>query len=286
MPSGYFSSPSENLDPNLFEGDTLKEDVRTGLLNALYSGLEDQVGFREPWNWVHAWIAGSGVSYQWSADRGNGDLDVLFGVDFPRFLEDNPQFPRLSMAEVAQYTDQILKDKLWPRTAHYKIGNGTYEVTFFWNPTTGTEIDNIHPYAAYSLTRGEWDVRPPVLPHDPHSLYPKAWYDTTDNDYRNARTIEDLWHSGPSGKLQAGNAARALWRDIHEGRHVAFSEMGSGYGDYHNFRWQRAKESGAAETLRALVADAEAADPRSDIPEAGDIITRAAIRYAGPRYWQ
>lgn len=286
MPSGYFSTPSNELDPNLFEGDSLKEDVRTGLLNALYSDLENVVGFREPWNWVHAWVAGSGVSYQWDADRGNGDLDVLFGVDFPRFLEDNPQFPRLSMAEVASYTDQILKAMAWDKTSHFPIGDGIYEVTFFWNPTTGTSIDNIHPYAAYSLTKGAWDIRPPELPEDPHSLYPQAWYDITDNDYWNAQSIEHHYRSGPSGKLQAMNAGRALWKEIHEGRKAAFSDIGRGYSDFNNFRWQRAKETGAADTLRAISEEADANDPRSTIAQPSDIVTRAAIRYASPRYWQ
>lgn len=282
MPGGYFSVPSQELDPDLFDGDTLKEDVRTGLLNLLYSDLENGVGFREPWNWAKAWLAGSGVTYQW----GNGDLDVLFGADFPQFLEDNPQFPRLSMREVADYTDQILKSTQWPKTRHVSIGGSKkrYEITFFWNPTTGTYIDSVHPYAAYSLDRDTWDVRPPELPADPHTLYPKHWYDVADSDFRNAWTIQDLYHSGgPSGKIQGANAARAMWRDIHEGRKQAFSDTGSGYGDWHNFRWQRAKETGTTETLLAIVADA---GPEDEIPTAGDIITRAAIQYANPRYWQ
>lgn len=285
MPSGYFSSPSKELDPNLFEGDTLKEEVRTGLLNVLYSGLEDKVGLREPWNWVHAWLAGSGISYQWSADRGNGDLDVLFGVDFPRFLEDNPQFPRLDVSSVAHYVDKELKVKVWPQTSHYQIGNGAYEATFFWNASTGSDVSNIHPYAAYSLTRGEWDKRPPELPEDPRTLYPQAWYDSADSDYHSALALQDLYNSGPTGKLRAMGAGNRLWKEIHEGRRAAFSETGKGYGDFANFRWQRAKETGAAETLRALSDYAEAQSPASLVPQPEDIITRAAMRYTSPRYW-
>lgn len=285
MPSGYFSTPSQELDPDLFDGDVLKEDVRTGLLNLLYADL-DVIGFREPWNWVHAWLAGSGISYQWSADRGNGDLDVLFGANFPQFLEDNPQFPRLSMQEVANYTNQIMKSSQWPKTRNVSIGGSkkTYEITFFWNPTTGVSIYSIHPYAAYSLTMSAWDIRPPELPADPRTLYPQYWYELSDQDYRNAYTVHDMYYSGPSGKVQAANAARGLWRDIHEGRKQAFSDTGSGYGDFHNFRWQRAKESGAAEILRGIVSDADLENPPMD--SAQDIITRAAIRYASPRYSQ
>lgn len=282
MPSGYFSEPQETLDPDLFKGDVLKEDVRTGLLNLLYSDLED-AGFNEPWHWAHAWLAGSGISYQWSADRGNGDLDVLFGADFPVFLEDNPQFPRLSMAEVAEYTNQLLRVKAWPKTKHTQIGGSKkhYEITFFWNSTTGTSIDSIHPYAAYDLNWNAWSVRPPVLPADPRELYPEHWFEFTNNDYWNAVNLENLYRlDGPTNRLQALNASRALWRDIHEGRKEAFSDTGGGYGDFHNFRWQRAKALGTAEVLRGILGH----DEPEVLPSPRDIITRAALRYANPRY--
>lgn len=286
MPSGYFSSPSKELDPDLFDGEEMKESVRTGLLNLLYSDLENDVGFREPWNWTVGWLTGSGASYQWSADRGAGDLDVLFGVDLPGFLTDNPQFPRLSEREVAEYTDQMLKAKSWPKTRNVSIGGSKkhYEITFYWNPGMGTDIRAIHPYAAYDLIQDRWDIKPPVLPQDPRELYPPEWFDFTDTDFENAQNVEHLyWNTGPSGRVHGANMARALWRDIHEGRKAAFSDIGAGYGDFHNFRWQRAKETGAAEILRAILQDAAPGTPE---PSAGDIITRAAIRYASPRYYQ
>lgn len=283
LPSGYFSKPAKTLDPDLFIGDKMKTEVRNGLLNLLYGDLEKDAGFREPWNWTCAWLAGSGASYQWKADRGNGDLDVLFGVDLPGFLADNPHFPRLSEREVAEYTDKILKAKSWPKTRNVSIGGSEkkYEITFFWNPGMGTEIRAINPYAAYDLIMDRWDVKPPSLPDDPHALYPSVWYDMTDNDYDNVWSIQHLFHSGgPSGKIQGRNAARALWGDIHEGRKAAFSDIGLGYGDFHNFRWQRAKELGTVEILRGILA--EETEP-IDTPQ--DIITRAAMRYASDRYW-
>lgn len=111
MSSGYFAAPAEGLDPDLFDGDVMKESVRTGLLNLLYGDLENDIGLKEPWNWTCAWVAGSGASYQW----GNGDLDVLFGVDLPGFLADNPQFPRLSEGEVAAYKTRCLSSSPGPR---------------------------------------------------------------------------------------------------------------------------------------------------------------------------
>jgi hypothetical protein len=282
MSSGYFSRPSAELDPALFSGTHLKDDVRTGLLNVLYGGLERDLDFNDPWDWVHAWVAGSGISYQWSADRGNGDLDVLFGADYTEFLRANPQFPRLTMEETSMYVNQMLKLKLWPRTSHYDMGGKAFEVTFYWNPTTGTSIENIHPYAAYDLVNDCWVVRPPELPDNPRSLYPQQWHDTTERDFANTWAIQDLYHSGPSGKLQGVNAARALWRDIHEGRKQAFGDLGSGYGDFHNYRWQRAKETGASDILRFILDDADQGRGSDDGPH--DILTRDAIRYASSRY--
>jgi hypothetical protein len=284
LPSSYFSEPSEDLDPDLFTGGVLKESVRTGLLNLLYSDLENDVGLHAPWNWAHVWLAGSGISYQWSADRGPGDLDVLFGVALPQFLDDNPQFPRLSGPEVAKYVDQLLKERSWPKTRNVTIGGSKkrYEITFFWNPNVSIDISTIHPYAAYNLDTGYWDVRPPTLPTDPHELYPHQWYDFADADYTQAAAIKDMNENGGSlGQLQAHRAARTLWDSIHGGRAAAFSPVGSGYGDFHNFRWQRAKDLGTVDILRGFMDEA----PEPDATP-GDLVTRAAIRYAGPRYWQ
>lgn len=285
MPSGYFSTPNDHLDPDLFDGENMKPVVREGLLNMLYNDLRDDLGFKNPENWVVAWLAGSGASYQWDADRGNGDLDVLFGVDFPQFLDDNPQFPRLSEPEVAAYTDKMLKAKSWPKTQGVKIGNSSkrYEITFFWNPGMSQDIRNIHAYAAYDLIMDRWDVKPPELPEDPRSQYPEDWFNFTNADQYQAGVIQDMAaHGGQLGRHQAKQAAKSMWDTIHGGRRQAFSDVGLGYWDFHNFRWQRAKESGIVETLRGIIGDDE--PEAEDTPQ--DIITRAALRYATPRYWQ
>lgn len=157
-----------------------------------------------------------------------------------------------------------------------------YEITFFWNPGTSTDIRVIHPYAAYNLVEDRWDVRPPVLPTDPHELYPRQWYDFADADYQQAAAIKDMHENGGSlGQLQAHRAARTLWESIHGGRKAAFSDVGSGYGDFHNFRWQRGKDLGTVGILRSFLDE----EPEPDVSP-GDLITRAALRYAGPRYWQ
>jgi hypothetical protein len=287
MAGGFFSSPSDKLDPALFDGDVLRPKVHQKILNLLYKGLQD-IGLKNPHQWVHAWLTGSAASFQW----GNGDLDILFAADLVDFLEANPQFPRLSVREVANYVDELLRTKVWPRTSSVNINGEVFEITFFWNALTGLDIRNIHPYAAYNLNNDDWDVRPPELPEDPHVLYPREWYDIADADARQAQAIDRMASQGPSGKLSAWSAARTMWESIHGGRHAAFSDTGRGYGDIHNFRWQAAKESGAVGILRRIVADADEYRASEQdrlygtaLPEPSDIITRAAMRYAKPNYY-
>jgi hypothetical protein len=286
MASGYFSKPSDHLDPALFEGDHLKDYVRRELLESLCSALENILGLHSPHAWVHAWLAGSGVSYQWEGDRGNGDLDVLFGADYVSFLMANPQFPRMSVSQAASYVTGELKDKLWPKTDHYAIDGKTFEVTFFWNPSTGTTLDSIHPYAAYNLITDEWDVRPPELPADPTSLYPDDWFKMTQWEYEDALDLQATYQSGPTGKAVGQHAAKQMWEMIHRGRQQAFSDTGLGYGDFYNFQWQRAKQLGTVDILRPIVAEADAESPVAGIAAPEDILTRAALRYADGRYWQ
>jgi hypothetical protein len=287
LASSYFSEPEQDLDPALFSDHHLRPGISETLLGLLYSGLRE-IGLRDPEDWVYAWLAGSGVSYQWSADRGNGDLDVLFGVDYLRFLSTNPDFPRLSRAEVANYVDQLLKTRLWVKTANYSINGKHFEVTFFWNPETGKDITSIHPYAAWNLKTNRFDVEP-----NPSPLYdvPDTWEHIADLDSKQSKTIEQMWHSGPSGAVHARSLARSLWGEIHGGRRQAFSDIGQGYGDIHNFRWQAAKRSGTVDTLRSIVADADDYDLAQaqklyggPISGANDVITRAALRYASPDY--
>jgi hypothetical protein len=287
MAGGYFASPSSNLDPALFDGDALRPDVRHIILTQLYSGLQD-IGLRKPEEWVQAWLTGSAASFQW----GNGDLDVIFNAHLVDFLQANPQFPRLSVREVANYVDDLLRKTIWPRTSNFNINGETFEITFFWNASTGLDIRNIHPYAAYNLNNDEWDVRPPELPEDPHVLYPREWYDIADADAKQAHAIDRMASQGPSGKLSAWSAATTMWESIHGGRHAAFSDTGRGYGDIHNFRWQAAKSSGSVDILRRLVSDAEEYKRAEQerlygmaLPEPADIITRAALRYAKPNYY-
>ncbi len=302
--SGYFSEPSDTLDPNLFTGMALKEDVRHWLIVTLMSGLQKYLSVRGAHDWLRAWLAGSGITYQWSADRGNGDLDVLFGVDMPGFVHYNPEYHGVPERDVADHADAVLKQKLWPKTAHTRFGQQEYEVTFFWAPGTGQQgIELIHPYSAYDLVGGTWVVTPPALPHDPRALYPAEWYEAASQDSKTAKHLSNRYHKltsrlasidpgSPSGRnasvelSRVHQSAMSLFDEIHGGRREAFGEQGHGYSDWANFRWQSAKSSGSIDALKTITNSARAESDARDrqlyggpVDAASTILTRDALRY-------
>ncbi len=279
--SGYFSRPEKVLDPNLFDGDRLKPEVRSFILDTLYSYWGHK--YSAPKDWSTVWIAGSGASYQWAADRSNGDLDILIGVDFNAFDQHNPGWTEIPEGTIADIFNQKFHEDLWPKTDHTKVGNQYYQVTFYCNPGS-KDIKDIHPYAAYNVTTDEWTVRPPVLPDDPHTLYPAEYYKAAEATSKQAKELirrygtlkaqaEAMPENSP-GRLNALSAqsivvsqAKSLFDTIHLGRKEAFSKSGAGYGDYHNFLWQSTKNDGTAQALHSLatVSDDAQAAAESDL---------------------
>lgn len=294
--SGYFSSPEDNLDPRLFDGDHIKPDVRNWILNTLYTFWGDR--YHRPKTWSTAWIAGSGISYQWAAGRGNGDLDVLIGVDYDAFFAANPKFAGLDETDLAAIFNKELHDGLWPSTANTTINGGTFEVTFYVNPNS-TDIRNINPYAAYNLSADEWTVRPPTGEAFNHS---PEFYKHAEAEAQQARGIVDQYNN-LSGQIKAMNPGSPGWHNamrqaellvsqastmydsIHLGRKQAFSPGGSGYGDYYNFRWQYHKKQGTAQALHGVAAAHKAAHEEYSATvyggpiDAADVALRRAVMY-------
>lgn len=296
--SGYFSSPAATLDPNLFfDGDKLRDDVRNTIAGNLGAWLAHN-GWQVHQDWVHLWLTGSGVSYQWSADRGNGDLDVMVSIDVAPLIEANPQIRGWGEDEIAAHLTSQMREDLWPRMANTIFGDRTYEVTYYWNPGTYNDIRNIHPYAAIDILSGAWVVRPPKLPQDPATLYPQSWFDATAQDHaatsalfaEYGHRVADVNHASPAVRANATSAlariaaqARALYDDIHLGRHGAFTQQGTGYGDFRNYRWQRAKQLGHAEALRQLAAVGDTPDPQYGTINPADVTARRAALWRSKR---
>lgn len=266
--SSYFTAPTATLDPSLFSPDEqLLPGVRRFLLDTIYRFLRVQ-GFVNAPSWSTPWIAGSGASYQWSAARDPGDLDILIGVDYVPFREANPMYARLSDVQIGETINERLKADLWPATADQRVGDGRYEVTWYVNPKS-TDIRAINPYAAYNVLQNNWTVRPVELPADgPLGWFPKEWHAAADSDEATAKRVTQaydaaiLQHQAARTDGARRNAlarltdatkrGAELFDDIHLGRKKAFSDTGEGYRDFHNFRWQSGKQRGTVQALGAL----------------------------------
>lgn len=265
--SAYFSSPEQYLDPALFSTDCrLDVDVRDHVLGALYDFFKHegiQVG-----SWLHAWLAGSGVSYQWKASRGNGDLDVLLGIEPGLFASLNPDFPAGNRKQLAAAVNEQMKKYLWPLTAATTFGSTTYEVTYYWNPEVTTDIRVIRPYAAWNLDTSRWDVEPDP---EPALKFPHDWHARAGQDAARVAQLYHEWSQDLHDVLLLPSTAparitavlslrrvtaelRATWDLLHDGRRSSFSG-GAGWGDWHNFRWQAAKANGTVGLLREVVRD-------------------------------
>lgn len=237
--------------------------------------------------WSHPWLAGSGVSYQWSANRQPGDLDCLVGIDFPKFRQANPEYRGLSDVEISQQINEQFRDDLQPKTSDWH----GYELTFYVNPT-GTDIKNIQPYAAYDLKYNEWTVTP-----DPNAQPPQnpVWeqaavrdrsmaaqiatrFTAALNDVQTSRN-DAIRRNAELRLLTAGQQGMALYDEIHSNRGQAFSATGKGYSDFHNYRWQAGKREGTIQMLRNIrqtIRRESAAGYSVDLPDASTLIRRAA----------
>lgn len=264
--TSYFSTPDEGLDPSLFDGTHLRPAVRAWILSTVMGWLSDN--YMHPDLWARVWIAGSGASYQWSAAREPGDLDLMLGIDYTGFRHANPDFVYSSDTEIASEMNEHLYQDLYPQVDGISFGGASFEVTVYVNHGVSNHPDGItfiNPYAAYDVTGDEWTVTP--NPHPTHHVHP-SWNVTVEADRSRAQRIVDAYNAslttirgatnpahrtnGERSLQLALDAASGLYEEIHEGRKAAFGPAGSGYGDFHNYRWQSGKATGAIQAMKAL----------------------------------
>lgn len=287
--TSYFSQPETELDPRLFIGNHLRPWVRNGIKRILFEYLVVRYTFPE--RWVSMWLAGSGVSYQWSAARDPGDLDCLVGIDYRVFRMHNMEYSGLSDVEIAKMFNEDFHEDLMPRTKNWE----GYELTYYVNPQT--DIRDINPYAAYDLINDTWTVEPD---RTPATQFSKTWEQRAQKDYdtavelvaRYTQALHDVQASAtnPAYRLNAEKKleavveqASAFYEDIHSGRKIAFSQIGQGYSDFNNYRWQAGKRSGAVQALKAIKEYRDTVKEEKDLdtygvelPDTQTLIRRAA----------
>lgn len=300
--SGYFSTPAPTLDPHLFSGTVMHPEVRAWVLKTLYTFWDHR--YHASREWSRVWIAGSGVTYQWSAGRESGgapgDLDTLVGVDFPSFFRHNPTYSGFDENGMAQFFNDQFRQELNPTTAvsHPPLG-GVYETTFYVNPGA-TDIRSINPYAAYDVTSNDWTVPPIRLPGDwGEGKIQKPWWDLFHKDHAEALSLVDQYRQSLSRlSLISVNtpqwlnevthlhavirAGRNIFDRIHEDRHNAFGPGGGGFHDFYNAQWQAGKLLGTiSSTLAMARVDKEAHQDYDDSLYDGPLLDAAhALRVA------
>ena len=290
--TSYFSTPAAGLDPRLFQNGKLRPNVRSAILRILTGHVDRK--FTGSSGWMHVWLAGSGVSYQWSAQRDPGDLDCLVGVDFVQFREANPSYRGLSDREISKLFNEGFYKELQPSVERFL---GSFELTFYVN--VKSNILDMKPYSAYSLTEDAWTVAPAAAAPQVNP----QWEVNVDKDRVNAINIMSKYLTAKNRFEQATNdAVKAnarsemrisqaqainLYNEIHELRGEAFTEAGEGYTDYNNYRWQAGKRTGVVQALRHIK---EAAEQEADelarktygveLPESDVLVRRAATQYS------
>jgi len=287
--TSYFSAPSPMLDPKLFDIDEkLHSFIRTGVLTLLMNHLQKR--FNNVHSWTRAWLAGSGVSYQWEAARQPGDLDCLVGVDYVRFRESNQDYIGFSDKEIAKEINETFYEDLTPNTTNWH----GFELTFYVNEQS--DIRTINPYAAYDLILDDWTVEPKYETPPRNAEWDLRAnrdyeqgselvnrYTTALNEVRSAKNPAHRTNAEAKLRL-ATEQAVAFFDDIHSGRKVAFSSIGQGYSDFNNYRWQAGKKTGVIQALRTIKDHKTAAEESTqletygvELPDA-DVMVRRALR--------
>lgn len=289
--TSYFSPPGIGLDPRLFRNSKIIPAVRSSILRILFDHLRTQ--FLNPESYSHVWLAGSAVSYQWTAARKPADLDCLIGINYQMFRQLNPHYKGYSDKEISALFNDFFRSEVHQDTNNFL---GTYELTFYVN--VESNIKSIKPYAAYSLTNDDWDVQPEIK----GAPVNKAWELKASKDKSMALEILDRYtaalnavgsattdtarRNAESALQQAVQQGSALFEDLHHGRTYAFSQSGQGYADIHNYRWQAGKASGIVQALKKLKdvssksrKEFEAQTYGMELPDASTLIRRAL----GPR---
>jgi len=285
--TSYFSESSETLDPKLFSGDRLRSYVREAILSLLYNHLNPK--YSEADAWTNVYLAGSGVSYNWSANRNPADLDCLVSVDYVQFRQANQSYKGWSDAEISSEINEGFSSELHPKTSSFL---NSYDLTFYVN--LNQNIAELKPYAAYSVLYDAWVVPPTEL----NVVSNPEWEAVVKRDYNMATAIVNRYASAlnkvknstsqavrVSAETALANAIQqgsALYEDIHSSRKAAFSPSGLGHADFANYRWQAGKQSGAVTALKKLhAAKSDAATKFSketygvELPDTQTLLRRA-----------
>ncbi|MFD8650679.1 hypothetical protein [Streptomyces mirabilis] len=261
LPRDHFFAPTKKgLDERLFDGDRMRPEVRRHILGLLNDFWAPRYG--DSWQtWARVYLAGSEASHFY----GNGDLDVLIGIDHDALNQHVDAFCGEPDAVVDERLTNELREHLNDDARMLPGPGGTetgpWESTFYVNPAS-YDIREIKPYAAYDITRDEWAVRPVETPDDfgPEKL-PESTWDVLDALQTLIKAVAEL----PEGVREREGAA--LYDYLHADRHSAFGPDGTGLYDPANAVW-KALDKAPGKPLQQLIDWKHAHDGAANAQEA------------------
>jgi 2'-5' RNA ligase len=179
------------------------------------------------------YFAGSQAA-QWldQNGQGNGDFDILIGIDFEAFRDADPQCEEMDDAEIAT----VLTDELWAmanvKDYYFTLKDGKtvgpFDRTFFCNPRAW-DIKALHPYAAYNVTDDDWAVHPLQVPKSwsAQSL-PESYWGYAES------LVHEIEAIGQLPAEERHRMAANLYEELHTHRSDAFADGGHGLFDLSN----------------------------------------------------
>lgn len=307
--TSYFSEPSDHLDPVLFDNMHLKPSVRSWILRTIHTVLSSSSSppgrLMHSETWTRVWLAGSGVSFQWSATREPADLDILLGVNYVEFRRANPAYVSFTDSEIASMLNELLYQELQGPDGDFPFSDsGLYEVTAYVNRGVSSARDailSINPYAAYDVSQDEWALLPQRMP----TAINPAWEMSVERDRQYAEDLVREYGNtlrsirGATNPAHRTNAeshlqqlmdqAAGLYEEMHAGRRSAFGVGGAGYADFHNYRWQAGKRNGVVQATKRIRQYLSEARDRTDfetygmeLPDTETLIRRSGSYRAAP----
>lgn len=265
-PSARLFGPTHGLDRRLFDGEHLKPDVRRYILETLGEFWKGRHGV--DWDeWARVYFAGSEAS-EWTSEtlEGNGDFDVLIGVDYDAYRgHQSTSGPQKTDEEITDELNAELR-MLDEKTKNVMIpvdGErvGPFQATWYVNHDS-LDIRKIKPYAAYDVTNNVWAVKPPHLESWSIQDFPegKAFLDEA---HAVAAYVRAIMEMPEPYRSQQGNA---LWEHLHSDRSRAFGPQGEGWYDPGNALEKYLDQLGLWEQLAAIHFDTRDHPEKLDAP--------------------
>jgi hypothetical protein len=240
LPTGRIFSPTKpGEDPRLFDGDHLRPEVRSFVLEEIGRDWDDLYPDWPSWGTVY--LAGGEASHWYGSGAAHGegeeadDFDVLVMVDMVALATDHPEFDGRPQAEIAQRLTQHFREGFDVRNERAQVPGvaGTYGMTAYVNPISSRDIGVLNPYAAYDISDDRWAVRPvETAPDWSAASLPEYLWDALEGLLKYVDAIREM-----PEPLRTREGAH-LFDDLHSDRTEAFGPEGEGVFDPANVIWK------------------------------------------------